>query len=176
MTKCKYYDIPYVKSFLESFKDDLICMRGNCDSDVDIMVSDFPIISELSYISVDNNDIYLTHGHIYNENNWNKSIIYVFYNNQPCADCARAMGEIYNIYQQNYENQLSYFEINYQETGEYIFSIAYQLEQPLTLVLVKINDGMSRGFYKIDNPQQWLADMQFFDEQIMTAINNYLIN
>ena len=111
-----------------------------------------------------------------NENNWNKSIIYVFYNNQPCVDCARAMGEIYNIYQQNYENQLSYFEINYQETGEYIFSIAYQLEQPLTLVLVKINDGMSRGFYKIDNPQQWLADMQFFDEQIMTAINNYLIN
>ena len=47
-------------------------MRGNCDSDVDIMVSDFPIVSELSYISVDNNDIYLTHGHIYNENNWNK--------------------------------------------------------------------------------------------------------
>ena len=111
-----------------------------------------------------------------NENNWNKSIIYVFYNNQPCVDCALAMGEIYNIYQQNYENQLSYIEINYQETGEYIFSIAYQLEQPLTLVLVKINDGMSRGFYKIDNPQQWLADMQFFDEQIMTAINNYLIN
>lgn len=66
------YDIQYVKSFLESFKDDLICMRGNCDSDVDIMVSDFPIVSELSYISVDNNDIYLTHGHIYNENNWNK--------------------------------------------------------------------------------------------------------
>ncbi len=111
-----------------------------------------------------------------NENNWNKSIIYVFYNNEPCADCARAMGEIYNIYQQNYENQLSYFEINYQETGEYIFTIAYQLEYPLTVVLVKINDGMSRGFYKINNPQQWLADMQFFDEQIITAINNYLIN
>ena len=65
------YDIQYVKEFLESFKDKLICIRGNCDSEVDIMVSDFPIINELSMISIDEYDIYLTHGHIYNENNWN---------------------------------------------------------------------------------------------------------
>ena len=61
-----------VKDTLTKYSDKIICLKGNCDSDVDIMVSDFPIISELSYISVDNNDIYLTHGHIYNENNWNK--------------------------------------------------------------------------------------------------------
>lgn len=67
-----YYDIDYVKNFLESFKDNLICLRGNCDSEVDLMVSKFPIINELSLISLDNLDIYLTHGHIYNENNWNK--------------------------------------------------------------------------------------------------------
>ena len=67
------YDIPYVKSFLESFKDDLICMRGNCDSDVDIKVSDFPIINELGLISTESKDIYITHGHIYNENNWQKN-------------------------------------------------------------------------------------------------------
>ena len=65
------YDIQYVKEFLESFKDKLICIRGNCDSEVDIMVSDFPIINELSMISIDEHDIYLTHGHLYNENNWN---------------------------------------------------------------------------------------------------------
>ena len=44
-----------------------------------------------------------------NEDNWNKSIIYVFYNNSPCAHCADAMGMQYNIYQQNYGNELSYF-------------------------------------------------------------------
>ena len=67
------YDITYVKEFLESFKDKLICIKGNCDSEVDIMVSDFPIINELSLVSTINEDLYLTHGHIYNESNWKKT-------------------------------------------------------------------------------------------------------
>ena len=67
------YDINYVQEFLSSFKDDLICIRGNCDSDVDIMISEFPIINELGIISIEGKDIYLTHGHIYNENNWQKN-------------------------------------------------------------------------------------------------------
>ena len=66
------YDINYVKEFLESFKDNIICVRGNCDSEVDISVSNFPIVNELSIISTINEDLYLTHGHIYNESNWNK--------------------------------------------------------------------------------------------------------
>lgn len=66
------YDIDYVKDFLAGYKDKLICIRGNCDSEIDIEVSDFPIINELSLISVDGTDIYLTHGHIYNEWNWKK--------------------------------------------------------------------------------------------------------
>ena len=66
------YDINYVKDFLMSFKDNLICVRGNCDSDVDIKVSDFPIINELGLISLEEKDIYITHGNIYNENNWQK--------------------------------------------------------------------------------------------------------
>ena len=110
------------------------------------------------------------------ENNWNKSIIYVFYNNSPCAQCAEAMGLIFDIYQQNYSNDFSYFEINYQETGEFAFTTAYFLDQPLSVVLVRINDGMSRGYYKIDNPQQWPSDKLFFTEQITTAINNFLLD
>lgn len=110
------------------------------------------------------------------ENNWNKSIIYVFYNNSPCAHCAEAMGLLFDIYQQNYSNDFSYFEINYQETGEFAFTTAYFLDQPLSVVLVRINDGVSRGYYKIDNPQQWLSDKLFFTEQITTAINNFLLD
>lgn len=73
------YDIKYVQEFLTSFKDNLICIRGNCDSDVDIKVSDFPIINELSLLSINGRDIYLTHGHIYNENNWhNKNSILIY--------------------------------------------------------------------------------------------------
>lgn len=73
------YDIDYVKEFLHSFGNDLICVRGNCDSDVDIMVSDFPIINDLGLILYKNKEIYITHGHIYNENNWNKDNTILIY-------------------------------------------------------------------------------------------------
>ena len=66
------YDIKAVQDFLESMKESLICMRGNCDSEVDIMVSNFPIINDLSLIMTENHDLYITHGHIYNESNWQK--------------------------------------------------------------------------------------------------------
>ena len=65
------YDIEYVKDFLNSFKDKIICVQGNCDSEVDKMVCEFPIVSELGVISTINEDLYITHGHIYNESNWN---------------------------------------------------------------------------------------------------------
>lgn len=56
-----------VKDFLMGFKDRLICMRGNCDSDVDIKSSDFPICTNLSLLHVDGIDIYLTHGDEYSK-------------------------------------------------------------------------------------------------------------
>ena len=55
-------------------------------------------------------------------------------------------------------------------------NLVKNLEQPLSVVLVKINDGISRGYYKIENPQQWLDNKQFFVQQITTAINNFLVN
>lgn len=67
------YDIDYVKEFLNSFKDKIICVRGNCDSEVDKLVCDFPIIDTLGVISTINEDLYITHGHIYNESNWNQT-------------------------------------------------------------------------------------------------------
>ena len=70
--KIEGYNIKEVEEFLESLQDKLVCMRGNCDSDVDIMVSNFPIIENLSLIMMENRDIYITHGHIYNETNWQK--------------------------------------------------------------------------------------------------------
>lgn len=67
------YNISNVEEFLTYFEDKMICIKGNCDSEVDIMISNFPIINELGLIEVDNTELYLTHGHIYNENNWQKT-------------------------------------------------------------------------------------------------------
>ena len=56
----------YVKDILTKYSNKIICLRGNCDSDVDIKASDFPICNNLSLICVDGLDIYLTHGNEYN--------------------------------------------------------------------------------------------------------------
>lgn len=69
----KDYDVPAVIEFLNCFKDKIICIKGNCDSHVDQVVCDFPIISELAVIAEGEKEIYLTHGHIYNKDNWNRS-------------------------------------------------------------------------------------------------------
>lgn len=55
----------YVKDFLTNYSSKIIALRGNCDSDVDIKSSDFPIIEDLALINTDNIDIYCTHGHKY---------------------------------------------------------------------------------------------------------------
>ena len=64
------YQPKEVLHFLKSFADKLICIRGNCDSDLDIMESEFPIEEKILHYPIDSYNIYLTHGHIYNERNW----------------------------------------------------------------------------------------------------------
>ncbi len=57
-------------------------MKGNCDSEIDLEICSFPIIHTLGYLSVDGLDIYVTHGHLYNETNWqekNKILIFGHY-------------------------------------------------------------------------------------------------
>lgn len=71
--KKEEYDIEYVKDFLNSYKDKIICMKGNCDSDVDTKVCDFKVLDTLGVISTIKEDIYITHGNIYNMNNWKKT-------------------------------------------------------------------------------------------------------
>jgi len=54
-----------VFEFLTKYSDILICMMGNCDSNVDIKASDFPISNGISLINTDGLDIYITHGNEY---------------------------------------------------------------------------------------------------------------
>lgn len=61
-----------VLEFLTSFSDRLVVLRGNCDADVDIKASDFPICDNLSLMCVDGLELYLTHGNIYDINNKRK--------------------------------------------------------------------------------------------------------
>ena len=55
-----------VITLLNEMRDALICVRGNCDTEVDQMVLDFPVLADYSYIVSDGIEIFATHGHNYN--------------------------------------------------------------------------------------------------------------
>ena len=48
---------------LNSMKDEILCVRGNCDSDVDAMVLDFPITAAFALLPAGDRTLVLTHGH-----------------------------------------------------------------------------------------------------------------
>ena len=52
-----------VISMLNPLKDKILCVRGNCDTEVDQMVLDFPVLSEYALICSDGKTIFATHGH-----------------------------------------------------------------------------------------------------------------
>ena len=57
-----------VKGFyLNPLKKDIIAVRGNCDSEVDQMVLDFPMRSDYALMDVDQHHFFMTHGHLFNE-------------------------------------------------------------------------------------------------------------
>ena len=48
---------------LNSMKDEILCVRGNCDSDVDAMVLEFPITAAFALLPAGDRTLVLTHGH-----------------------------------------------------------------------------------------------------------------
>ncbi len=58
-----------VIAMLNPLKDKLLCVRGNCDTEVDQMVLDFPILADYAIIPLTDRLIYATHGHVYNSSN-----------------------------------------------------------------------------------------------------------
>ena len=65
----KDYDPKAVIDMLNSIKDKIFCVRGNCDTEVDQMVLKFPILADYAVIPLGQRLIYATHGHIFNEEN-----------------------------------------------------------------------------------------------------------
>ena len=55
-----------VLALLNARKQDLLCVRGNCDTEVDQMVLDFPILADYALLLWEGLRLYATHGHVYN--------------------------------------------------------------------------------------------------------------
>ncbi len=58
-----------VISMLNARKDKLFCVRGNCDTEVDQMVLEFPIMAEYALLFLEGRTVFLTHGHKFNTQN-----------------------------------------------------------------------------------------------------------
>lgn len=63
------YDCPRTYAMLNSLKDRVAAVRGNCDCEVDQMVLDFPILADYAVLTWNGRLIYATHGHLFGENN-----------------------------------------------------------------------------------------------------------
>ena len=57
-----------VIAMLSEVKDKVLCVRGNCDTEVDQMVLPFPILADYAVLPVGKRLMYCTHGHHYNIN------------------------------------------------------------------------------------------------------------
>ena len=54
---------------LSAYKDKIICVRGNCEAEVDQMVLPFSCMADCALISADGLTLYLTHGHHHSPDN-----------------------------------------------------------------------------------------------------------
>jgi hypothetical protein len=107
--------------------------------------------------------------------NYNKSIIYIFFNNDnDCYECPQAVDVTEQIYNQYYREKYSMFVINYAEDNEYDFAQAYNLNSPLAIVLVKIDNGNVLGYKKISNPQNMIQLGEDYILYLRQQIDNYL--
>ena len=48
-----------------AIKSQILCVRGNCDAEVDQMMLEFPITADFAFLAVDGLRIYATHGHVF---------------------------------------------------------------------------------------------------------------
>lgn len=54
-----------VIAMLNLMKNEILCVRGNCDTEVDQMVLDFPILADYCYVELEGASIFAAHGHVF---------------------------------------------------------------------------------------------------------------
>ncbi len=63
----KDYAPKEVIAMLNGLKDRIYAVRGNCDTEVDQMVLQFPILADYALLVLNGITFYATHGHVYNQ-------------------------------------------------------------------------------------------------------------
>ena len=58
-----------VIAMLNPMAEKLLCVRGNCEAEVDQMVLEFPVMSDYCVLFEGGKTVYVTHGHLFSETN-----------------------------------------------------------------------------------------------------------
>lgn len=81
------YSTGDVANILNKYSDKIIAVRGNCDSEVDDMVTNFNLSADYKELEIDGTKFFLTHGHLMNK------YAYLFSDNY----CLSGHTHIYNL-------------------------------------------------------------------------------
>ncbi len=60
---------PGIADRLNAMKDKIVAVRGNCDSEVDQMLLQFPMMADYTILVAEGIKVFLTHGHKFNKEN-----------------------------------------------------------------------------------------------------------
>ena len=58
-----------VAEMLNAKKDEIFCVRGNCEAEVDQMMLAFPVLADYALMPLGNRMAFITHGHVYHKEN-----------------------------------------------------------------------------------------------------------
>ena len=72
------YNPQQVANILNSYKDKILCVRGNCDAQVDEMISEFKFNDNVK-LDINGKRFFFTHGHKYNIDNLPDNIDAIVY-------------------------------------------------------------------------------------------------
>ncbi|MBR1825196.1 MAG: hypothetical protein IJ770_01245 [Alphaproteobacteria bacterium] len=106
---------------------------------------------------------------------WNRGIMYIFYDGQNCPKCAEIIDILYNIYNVRYEGDYGIFEVDYTEDTGVDFRQIYNLTQPISVVLVRVQNGEAWGYVKIDNLYEFADNPQQLEEIFIKQANNFTV-
>lgn len=65
----KEYAPKEVTAMLNACKNEIICVRGNCEAEVDQMVLEFPVLADYAMLVLNGLTFFATHGHVFHEGN-----------------------------------------------------------------------------------------------------------
>ena len=61
----KEYDPKAVAEILNENRERIVAVRGNCDSEVDQMLIEYPMMGDYAWITLPERPFFLTHGHVF---------------------------------------------------------------------------------------------------------------